>query len=39
MLIHSAEEKAVIMATLHSRCGHYILPCGFFYLLISFFLA
>jgi len=24
-----------IMAALRSRCGHYILPCGFFYLLFS----
>jgi len=27
---------AVIMAALRSRCGHYILPCGFF---LSFFLS
>jgi len=26
----------LIMAALRSRCGHYILPCGFF--LLSFFL-
>jgi len=35
---HCAQLKAlVIMAALRSRCGHYILPCGFFYLLSSFF--
>ena len=27
----------LIMAALRSRCGHYILPCGFFYLLPIFF--
>jgi len=27
----------LIMAALHSRCGRYILPCGFFYLLLSVF--
>jgi len=31
------ESKLVIMAALHSRCGHLFLPCGFFYL-SSFFL-
>jgi len=29
--------KRFIMAALRSRCGHYIFPCGFFYLL--FFLT
>ena len=28
---------ALIVAALHSRCGHYILPCGFF--LFFLFLA
>ena len=30
--------RSFLMVALRSRCGHYILPCGFFYLL-SFFLA
>jgi len=27
----------LLMAALRSRCGHYILPCGFFYLLLLSF--
>jgi len=29
----------MIMATLCNRAGHYILPCGFFFYLLSFFHA
>jgi len=32
-------SQFLIMAALRSRCGHYILPCGFFFLLSSFFLS
>jgi len=27
------------MAALHSRCRHYIFACGFFYLLLYFFIS
>jgi len=30
-----ATLKALIMAALRSRCGYYILSCGFIYLLLS----
>jgi len=35
---HQISQLEFIMAALHSRRGHYILPCGFF-LLSSFFPA
>ena len=28
--VTAKNDEAVIMAALHSRCGHYILPCDFY---------
>ena len=37
--VKSANIVSIIMAALRSRCGHYIFPCGFFFLLLLFSLA
>jgi len=41
MLLRVANDKFIIMAALRSTCGHYFLPCGFFFYLsiFLFFLA
>ena len=31
------DTDQIFMAALHSRCEHYILPCGFFFLFFFFF--
>jgi len=36
---HAAKLLGVIMAALWNRAGHYILPCGFFFFYLLFFLA
>jgi len=32
-------RQHILMAALRSRCGHYILSCGFFFFYLLFFLA